>query len=620
MVAPNFKRASDTTAGTASIYGAPDIRYAFDVVDGTHATDRIQGWAIEHNILNYDVVVYVSGSTIYARTSDGALLSQGAYNTSENFTVLQAAFDYAHTVHPRPITIVVKPGVYNMVGNTILRIRSNTTLIGYGATFKSTVYGIQMLRGEIEATYGLENIKIFGMTFDFNNVGNFVVFIGTVALGPGRGNIEVRDCHFINHKIPTADGNDTRMLMATSGLLSEAVGLGSGPETRLHNVHFINNTFDAAVASPINDTFGVCQFSGCQNSSMVGNFFLNIPYDKSASIFLYGTSVNCLIANNTFYNTSAIRDIHLQQAYNTRVVGNRCSQSIRVNDCSYTAIVGNKLKNIQIQDADSPSTDPGNESILRGTKHLLIAGNEFNTVDIDVSTPGTDYYAINFDMDNNDANPQHSIAVIGNQAKVKKSFINFTPVHSSSPGPAHDIVISGNHITERSDVDANSGLIRVVGNSLVPSDGINNLYISDNYFGPMMNTGAAGTHRDIDLTTTGMTNVMVKGNWFNNAGVQNANTYSGASRNFGQSASTRDSNFGTGATVPQGSTSVSVTHGVFYTPSLANIQVTPTNNPTNSAAAQFWISNPTSTTFNINTNADPGSGGATFSWQVRRTN
>lgn len=75
------------------------------------------------------------------------------------------------------------------------------------------------------------------------------------------------------------------------------------------------------------------------------------------------------------------------------------------------------------------------------------------------------------------------------------------------------------------------------------------------------------------------------------------------------------SNRGT-ATVASGTTSIAVTHGVDFTPLLQEVSVTPTNNPTN--AVNYWISNMTSTQFTINTNTDPGSGGASFAWNLHR--
>lgn len=50
MVSPTFKKATDTAAGTSAQYGAPDLKYAFDVLDGTHATDRVQAANIENAV------------------------------------------------------------------------------------------------------------------------------------------------------------------------------------------------------------------------------------------------------------------------------------------------------------------------------------------------------------------------------------------------------------------------------------------------------------------------------------------------------------------------------------------------------------------------------------------
>lgn len=71
---------------------------------------------------------------------------------------------------------------------------------------------------------------------------------------------------------------------------------------------------------------------------------------------------------------------------------------------------------------------------------------------------------------------------------------------------------------------------------------------------------------------------------------------------------------GTG-TIPDGSTSVAVTHGLSVTPALEDILVTPTNNL--GAATQLWVSGPTSTQFTVNSDANPGATTATFGWQAQ---
>lgn len=68
------------------------------------------------------------------------------------------------------------------------------------------------------------------------------------------------------------------------------------------------------------------------------------------------------------------------------------------------------------------------------------------------------------------------------------------------------------------------------------------------------------------------------------------------------------------ATIPSGSTTVVVSHGLGRTPVLADIIVTPNNNL--GLATKFWVSAPTATQFTINATPDPGAGGALFAWQA----
>jgi len=65
------------------------------------------------------------------------------------------------------------------------------------------------------------------------------------------------------------------------------------------------------------------------------------------------------------------------------------------------------------------------------------------------------------------------------------------------------------------------------------------------------------------------------------------------------------------ATVANGQTTVTVTHGLATTPT--RVQVTPT---LLSNAASFWVTAKGATTFVINVNADPGAGTATFDWRA----
>jgi hypothetical protein len=68
------------------------------------------------------------------------------------------------------------------------------------------------------------------------------------------------------------------------------------------------------------------------------------------------------------------------------------------------------------------------------------------------------------------------------------------------------------------------------------------------------------------------------------------------------------------ATVANGQTSVTVTHGYFETPSAYQITITPSNSM--GSATKFYVSDVGATTFVVNVNTDPGETTATFVWSI----
>lgn len=73
---------------------------------------------------------------------------------------------------------------------------------------------------------------------------------------------------------------------------------------------------------------------------------------------------------------------------------------------------------------------------------------------------------------------------------------------------------------------------------------------------------------------------------------------------------------GTG-TIASGTTSVTVNHGLSYTPAAGEIEVSWTENPTNDPG-NWWISNITSTQFTVNVRSDPGASHLDFQWSIRK--
>jgi hypothetical protein len=65
------------------------------------------------------------------------------------------------------------------------------------------------------------------------------------------------------------------------------------------------------------------------------------------------------------------------------------------------------------------------------------------------------------------------------------------------------------------------------------------------------------------------------------------------------------------ATIPGGSTSVAVTHGLWAAPSPSDIVVTPINTP-----GLLWVSSINQTRFTVNCANNPGSSGLTFGWKA----
>ena len=71
------------------------------------------------------------------------------------------------------------------------------------------------------------------------------------------------------------------------------------------------------------------------------------------------------------------------------------------------------------------------------------------------------------------------------------------------------------------------------------------------------------------------------------------------------------------ASIATTTSSIVVTHNLSATPTVANIQVTPTSSLAASGVNSFWVSTPTSTTFTINVNANVTTTAMTFAWSAR---
>jgi len=616
MTSPNFKKSNSSVAGTTTKYGPVDPVYIFNVLDGTHASDRIQAQNIEHlnTPLFYDVVIYISGSSVIAKkASDGQVLSTGTNGTSNVPDVFQAAFNYYATVAPKPIIIVIRPGTYIFNGGTSAKILPFTTLWGYGATLKELVFGASMIRGD--ATGGAlaakrEKINVLGLTFDFNFMGQEIFFPSDNTYG-APSDIMFKDCTFKNIK-------DSKAAPEGPGRTASArclyVGGSSSVYNPAFNISFINNVCDAAIpGDTTGGEYAVFQMVATDGGKIIGNSISNAPLIKETAYYLYGYNKHITFAYNIGYNNDC-QDLTCMQVEESTITGNVFSNRITSSNLKNVVISNNIMNRFRMSIYDKETFDVStNISSLRSSSNVLVSGNQFDTSSTSTLGINTETVELEYSDYGDGTNPFKNIAIVGNQAKVYRKFVDLLRPQDNEVGPNQNIVISNNHCVEREINDTSFSPIVITGNTVVPSHGWKNVFFSGNYIGPLT-TGAAGPYRDAAVTTTGMSNLVFRDNWFNGTGIDAVESYPYAAQNHGDATTRRYTNSGT-ANITSAATSVTVTHGVEYTPLAQDIYVTPTTSW--GSATKFWVSTITATTFVINCTPAPGAT-MTFAWQVSR--
>jgi hypothetical protein len=577
------------------------MKYLMDGLDGTHATDRIQLQNIEGVSPWIDAIVYKIGTSVIAkRTNTASVLDSGTADTADDRRVIQSALDIAQTSQDGEAKIVIMPGVYKVP--TTMYIYNNTVLYAYNATFEMTMQttngNIFPLRGKV--SIGNQNIKIFGLTVDQQNKGGPLRFFGdeTSAIN----DVLIQDCNFVNQ-------GPRYELQFTYTFPSNAL-----PTKKNRGIRVVNCNFDGTGA-PTTNTLEMLIISNGRECSVSNCRFVNGNNTIAAPFSFFGQDVDSCLINCQFYNNISNFDFYMQQGTNVRVIGNEFENGIKITDSRYVVVSGNRLRRLAIVDFDSDTFDL-NKSLWRGSQHIIITGNQFNTQPV---SPGMTSFdtdtAIYIKTNSTSVNPPKYIFITNNEIKCRRILLDFPNMPDGSPNmaqPIEKLIIANNAITECS-TQVGQGIIELNGVAGIPSGGFKDVFITNNYFAPSSRNTACN---DVILGRTDFSNIVIRGNYFNNSGVTNANCYPGVSGNVGLNSNSRDSNSGN-ATVASGSTSVAVTHGVCYTPNLDNIIVTPTNNLGN--ATKFWVSNPTATQFTINAAPDPGNSGATFAWVVRRS-
>ena len=117
-------------------------------------------------------------------------------------------------------------------------------------------------------------------------------------------------------------------------------------------------------------------------------------------------------------------------------------------------------------------------------------------------------------------------------------------------------------------------------------------------------------------TANGNNRLIVRNNnLLNNTGGALRDTGTGTGKQISNNQGFKTEYSGT-VQIPSGVTYVDVAHGLGINPGERNIQVTRSSAGGNST--KFWFSNVGSSTFRINSNIDPGTGGAWFNWLIVR--
>ncbi len=243
---------------------------------------------------------------------------------------------------------------------------------------------------------------------------------------------------------------------------------------------------------------------------------------------------------------------------------------------------------------------------LDNTDQTMIIGNDFRD---NGGSSGSDVYHI---RDNNGL-----ASIIGNiftnnlSANVGGggiiSYSNFCRIEGnmfeSLAGP--NVALKGNKHVVIGNVFTNIGKGVGAANTVsgVYTDS-NNSIITNNYFnddGTVSNGTQAFVY--MDSNTTGN---IVSGNQFDasngGTGILNIKLGTSTTNTISRNVGWVTEKSGT-ASITTGNTTVTVTHGLSVTPTLQQITVTPQT--AFGAAAKFWISTPTSTTFVLNLDANP---------------
>ncbi|PPE71807.1 hypothetical protein C3942_21670 [Solimonas fluminis] len=539
--------------------------------------------------------VSAASRTIYEKLAEQVSVKDfGATGdgVTDDTAAIQAAVDFVHFTLGGG-TVYFPNGVY-IVSDSI-QVYSSMTLLGAGADYYTA--GVEPLSGcvmKVAANGIMAGLPVFdvsgcryttvkGFTFlvaGNDCTGNTTIAIADSAAGPASFlSIEHNRSRYFGGPFVKLFGNVNSIMWNRSN------------EHHDHIVH-MDDSADNFIA--FND------FGSHPDNLVAGTL--------DACLFLDGGANNTIIGNHLYNHGFGIRLTNYSN--HNRIEGNRCEKhshaGIQLDNADRNTLLGNHLFNNGYvsgrQGIDVKNASGGN----------AIVGNYiFNFAAFPGGTNQLRGIQISGASNNNKVSGNYLIDHEENSIVVDDSTLNLIDGNYIANGKArgisvgnaaHDATVSGNYVYacgQGADnthdgifVDA-SDRVTVRGNTVRHGGGA-----AQHRWGIRINSGATASVWNNDVTTAGRSG---------NIADAGGSTEIRANRGFATD------NKGT-ATIGAASTSVNVTHSLGRTPNIADISVTPTNQPT--SAAKFWISGVTATQFTINCDAAPGGTGWSFGWRA----
>jgi parallel beta-helix repeat protein len=530
---------------------------AVNVALSTLPTPTVANYNKLGQVRDCTFLISTDGTNIYSQNCNTGAIE---YSGTDATTVIKNSIDAASTAGGG--TVSIKAGTYNIAAN--IKPASNVMVKGEG--IDATILQVTGSNGIFvkNDSTAMNDFVIMDMTLDGQGVAQKLINFASNA----------QDFKIIRVK---AMDNAEMLAFQVGDVIDSIFDTNSGGFDMVAGVYagsqITGNVFRNGGAQGLTS-------GSAQNVTITDNYFYNIA-TKAISLESISTAINkVIIANNVFED---VDDFNIQLNNSGQAIGN----------VTITNNVGNGLIRIGASGASN-----GN----------IVIGNVFTGVEV----------------------TGHDNLIEGNRFSGRAS--SAIGITTGSSGNR----VIGNYISEA----ANNGiLVTAADNNTIIGNVIKHVGTATNntYDGiQLVNSGA--TTPDGNIVSGNTVVATVSGNNMR-YGINHASgskniitdnqiigTFATASGNLaGGGASTAIVSHNTGfvtenrgtATISSASTSVTITHGLSFTPAATQCTVEFTENPTNDPG-NSWLSGFSSTQFTVNVRSDPGASNLDLSWHCVR--